>query len=99
MPSDYLPGLREPAAINNDGCIATTALSSAFPQWRESVVLLTPHRTESTDINADCRTDVDDLLLVIFAWGQTDSPADVNRDKLVDVGDLLDVISAWAPAD
>ena len=52
-----------------------------------------------TDIVVNGRTDVDDLLLVITAWGPCANPsicpADVNGDLVVNVDDLLAVISGW----
>ena len=48
-----------------------------------------------TDINGDEQTNVTDLLAVIDAWGQTDSPADVNGDNDVNIADILLIISAW----
>jgi hypothetical protein len=41
--------------------------------------------------------DVDDLILVILSWGQTDVPADINGSGVVDVDDLIAVILNWGP--
>jgi len=49
------------------------------------------------DIDGNGSVDVGDLLDVIDAWGQVDSPADVNEDGVVNVSDLLIVISNWGP--
>jgi hypothetical protein len=47
------------------------------------------------DINCDGTVGVDDLLMVIEAWGHHDSPADLNGDRVVDTNDLLALLSAW----
>jgi hypothetical protein len=51
------------------------------------------------DINGDGYVNVTDLLVVIDAWGLTNSPADVNGDGIVDVSDLLDVVGNWGPCE
>jgi V8-like Glu-specific endopeptidase len=47
------------------------------------------------DIDGNGSVDVGDLLAVIDAWGQVDSPADINSDGVVNVSDLLIVIRNW----
>lgn len=47
------------------------------------------------DANQSGAVDVNDLLMVINAWGQPGGPADVNQSGLVDVNDLLIVINGW----
>jgi hypothetical protein len=54
------------------------------------------------DVNGDGCVNVDDLLVVIGAWGDCPSgparcPADVTGDGAVDVDDLLAVIGGWTP--
>ena len=51
------------------------------------------------DIDGNGSVDVGDLLDVIDAWGQVDSPADVNEDGVVNVSDLLLIISNWGPCE
>jgi len=48
-----------------------------------------------TDINYTGAVDIDDLLSVINAWGQSAVPADVNGSGAVDIDDLLNVINEW----
>ena len=50
---------------------------------------------DPADVNQDGVVGVEDLLLVIGAWGTDDAAADVNGDGVVGVQDVLDVISAW----
>ncbi len=48
------------------------------------------------DVDADGDVDVDDLVVVLLAWGSAGSTtADVNGDGLVDVDDLAAVLTAW----
>ncbi|MDP6600718.1 MAG: hypothetical protein QGH76_00325 [Phycisphaerales bacterium] len=47
------------------------------------------------DPNCDGTVGVDDLLMVIEAWGHHDSPADLNGDRVVNTNDLLAILSAW----
>jgi len=52
------------------------------------------------DLNHDSLVNVEDLLVVIGAWGSCPGlpqlcPADVNHDKVVNVSDLLAIIAAW----
>lgn len=50
------------------------------------------------DVNGDELVDVDDLLVVLAAWGQTGSPGlpgDADWSGVVDVADILIVLDAW----
>ncbi len=52
------------------------------------------------DVNADGQVDVDDLIIVILAWGPCPAPpascpADVDGNGDVDVDDLVMVIVNW----
>jgi hypothetical protein len=47
------------------------------------------------DIDGDGFVDVNDLLVVLGAWGTPGG--DVNGDGTTDVNDLLEVIGAWGP--
>jgi len=50
------------------------------------------------DSNHDGSVNVNDLLLIINAWGDPScSPADLNGDNAVNVNDLLHVINSWGP--
>jgi predicted outer membrane repeat protein len=51
----------------------------------------------AADINGDGVVDVIDILAVIAAWGQSDSPADINGDGTVDVADILEIVANWGP--
>jgi thermitase len=47
------------------------------------------------DATGNGTVDVDDLIAVILAWGQSGGPADVNNSGTVDVDDLITVILNW----
>jgi hypothetical protein len=56
------------------------------------------------DINGTASVDIDDLLMVIEAWGACvdpkNCPADIapqGGNDIVDIDDLLTVIGAWGP--
>lgn len=59
---------------------------------RTAVVVACP-----SDIDGSGTVDVDDLLLVIGAWGTASSDEDIDNNGTVDVDDLLILISAWGP--
>jgi probable HAF family extracellular repeat protein len=86
-------------AIIHAGTITDAGLVIAFtsigPQFVHSVVLLVPVWSAPGDVDGDCRTDIDDLLLVINEWGQTKSFADLNLDGSVNMLDLLIVLENW----
>ena len=67
-------------------------------------IVLTFDEVENpADITGNGIVDVDDLLIVINAWGDCDDPCppscsgDVNDDCQTDVDDLLTVINNWGP--
>ena len=50
----------------------------------------------SGDVDGNGHTDVDDLIDVLVAWGDTSyGPADLNQDGIVDSQDLLLVMVGW----
>jgi YVTN family beta-propeller protein len=48
------------------------------------------------DINGDGAVDVDDLLLLLAAWGTSDPDADLDGSGTVDVDDLLLLLGNWS---
>ncbi len=58
-------------------------------------VVLTPILTSATDLDYDCRTDLDDLLLLIAQWGPGDGAADYDDDGTVGVSDLVTLLLNW----
>jgi hypothetical protein len=63
------------------------------------VITCTPAPTCPADINDSGAVDIDDLLAVISAWGNTGKAGtvagDVDANGTVDIDDLLAVIGAW----
>jgi hypothetical protein len=49
------------------------------------------------DIDCDGQVNVNDLLELLGAWGDTSGRADINHDGIVDVTDLLAILGAWGP--
>jgi len=47
------------------------------------------------DINGDSEVNVEDLLVLIGAWGGDDPAADIDGNGTVGVSDLLLLIAAW----
>jgi probable HAF family extracellular repeat protein len=82
-----------PRAINNAGQIAADVRLNfgAF----DVAAILTPVPRPSTDLNGDCATGHDDLMILLGDWGMTGSPADVNDDGIVNVRDLLQLLANW----
>jgi hypothetical protein len=56
---------------------------------------LTPVIILESDLDSNCRVDIDDLLEVINHWGQRNVPADISEDGVVNIDDLLILISEW----
>jgi hypothetical protein len=51
----------------------------------------------SADLNGDGVINVQDLLMVVGAFGNVGGPEDINGDGIVNVTDLLLVIATWGP--
>jgi len=51
----------------------------------------------SADLNGDEVINVQDLLMVVGAFGNAGGPEDINGDGIVNVTDLLLVIATWGP--
>jgi hypothetical protein len=58
---------------------------------------LTPGAPVDPDVNGDGCVDVDDLVIVILAWGSNDADADADHDGIVGVDDVICVITGWSP--
>ena len=51
----------------------------------------------STDINGDGETNVNDILLLLAAYGTSDPASDIDGDGVVGVNDVLELIAGWGP--
>jgi hypothetical protein len=49
------------------------------------------------DLDGDGLIGFGDVLLVLSAWGETESEADATGDGVVDHDDLIQVLAAWGP--
>ena len=83
---------------NDDGVsIWTSEASNGMIKPRLEVTfereLEPPTRPE--DLNGDGVVGVSDLILLLSAWGMTDSPFDLDGNGSVGTGDLIFLISAW----
>ncbi len=78
-------------AINNRGQIVANGVDAS------GIVtfLLSPIDPSPTDLDGDCRTDRDDLMILIDRWGTADLLADFNSDGAVNVPDLLTLLANW----
>ncbi len=79
------------AAIDNTGRIVARASSPTGTV----ALLLTPITPPVGDINGNCRIDNDDLTILLFEWGESDSPADLDGDGTVGIIDFLLLLWNW----
>jgi hypothetical protein len=50
------------------------------------------------DINNDNTVGINDLLVLLAAWGPNPGhPADLNGDNTVGINDLLTLLAEWGP--
>ena len=47
------------------------------------------------DLDHDCRVGIVDFLILLAAWGESDSPADLNGDGTVGSLDFSILIDNW----
>ncbi len=57
--------------------------------------ILTPAEEPLGDLSGDCQIGAIDLLILLAAWGDRDSPADLNGDGIVGAADLLILLVNW----
>ncbi|HRQ74812.1 MAG TPA: hypothetical protein PK098_02720, partial [Phycisphaerales bacterium] len=90
---------RRVSGINDAGQILVEALLKG----KTVAMRLAPIDRPVTDLNADCRTNVPDLMMLLEQWGPLPRnvggglapTADFNRDGGVDVLDLLILLGNW----
>ncbi|MHC4613628.1 MAG: S8 family serine peptidase, partial [Planctomycetota bacterium] len=76
-------------AINPDyvGLLGTGRLSAAAAVGAEPV---------GVDLDGDGVVGVNDFLMLLADWDQTDSPADFDGDGVVGIGDVMILLAAWS---
>ncbi|MDZ4755866.1 MAG: dockerin type I domain-containing protein [Phycisphaerae bacterium] len=91
-----LPGIHYPrlvSAVNDKGTIAVNSISKMF--------IMRPLGVVPSDIDLNCKVNVDDLKLLLECWGDAaTSPvkhADINGDGFVNASDLSELLGAWTP--
>jgi hypothetical protein len=91
--------------INNHGDVAfrcgLTPADDNQIEWGSGVfIAIADSVFVPGDVNGDGMVNIDDLLAVINAWGETGPPgsiaADVTGNGVVDIDDLLFVINNWS---
>jgi hypothetical protein len=93
LPGSAISEVNNAAAISNTGVITGDANGRG---GAPVAFALAPVYANAGDVDSNCRTDADDLILVILEWGNKESPADANNDGVVDVDDLVIVILNWS---
>jgi uncharacterized membrane protein len=85
-----------PAHLSSAQALAENGRVVATGSYAGNVVVFTldPVYVEG-DAYPDCVVDIDDLIAVILAWDELQSPADVNGDGIVNVDDMILVIRNW----
>ena len=88
----------DPEALNNNGDIAFR-YGLANGVQGVAVAVKDGAGADPADLDGDGTVDVQDMLLLLGAWGPcpdyNDCPADLNSDCSVDVQDLLLLLGAW----
>ena len=79
-------------AINNAGQILTDGDDS---HGNQVTFLLTPVSPPG-DLDGDCHTGIVDFLMLLAAWGQSDSPADLDGDGVVGLPDMEILLKNWS---
>ncbi|MDG2291483.1 MAG: hypothetical protein P8L37_02410, partial [Phycisphaerales bacterium] len=51
------------------------------------------------DVTGDAQVNVDDLLLLLQAWGTMNHDVDLDGDMVIGINDVLIVIGAWGPCE
>ncbi len=94
LPDGFVGDLVDAPEINESGDIVGTAVHNGL---RRAVLLSPPAIPGDVDHNGV--VDVDDLIIVILAWGPCPPsgpcPADIDGNLQVDVDDLIIVILNW----
>ncbi len=95
LPQGFQGDLINAPDINESGVIAATARHNGLLR----ALLLSP--PDPADINQDGVVNINDLLILLGAWGPcgncSDCPADLDGDCAVETVDLLTLLANWDP--
>ncbi len=92
MTDDGGLALQNPHEINDQGGVLVRGIFGS----KTVGVLLAPLNRPITDLDADCVTDVHDLLMLLGQWGPCDGcPSDFTGNGVIGVPDLLFMLSNW----
>ena len=88
-----IDGMTEWVAYSADGTLITLALA----EDRRVRIDVIPSDGCPADLNCDGTVNVNDLLDILAAWGQSAVPEDIDESGTVDVNDILLLLSLWGP--
>jgi hypothetical protein len=99
------PAMVDHGDMDGDGLIdlVTVSEASTFRGESNSVIATRENTQESVntcdgDFNNDGEVKIQDLLIMIAAWGECQGcSSDLNADNMVNVHDLLILIANWGP--
>ena len=63
--------------------------------WIDNVSMLGTEPLCPQDLTGDGMVDINDLLDLLAAWGETDHAADLDGNGVVDTNDLLNLLGMW----
>ena len=78
------------------GCIVSIS-GAGLPKQVVSAEMYSHEVSVYGDITGDGVVDIEDLLILISAWGSCDLPcaADIDGNGVVDIADLLELVAQW----
>lgn len=93
---------QSPGRVCNGGSCLVQSPSNSFKFLCNAVINVNPSSGcyKSSDINGDLKVNLQDLVLVLNAWGTCGTSlrclqADLNCDGVVNISDLSTVLASW----
>ena len=103
--NEFWNGVLEPGASATFGFVAQGSWPPTFEHARLNgfhVHVDGAGDVETTclgDVTGDAQVNVDDLLLLLQAWGTMNHDVDLDGDMVIGINDVLIVIGAWGPCE